>query len=312
MLAAMTLASAGPAAGQDAVAPAPCDGKLALTDTKGDGSYFAPTPVGPDTVTAANHDVTGAFFTYKTIDGKPQLRGNIVVANLDTAPSETEYGTGVKYDLGFSTSDIYKVYASMIDGAWTYQFSYYDRPLGGAAPEIPEVGRPDPGQLVTVDTTGEVFPGPSGVISIDIPIDQVLDFKVGGKFTSISAHSLVAHADADTDLTAFYSDVAPDEGTMEWTVVECAAEAAAPTGTDPDNVGSGEVPAAPPSQTTQTEQPAAPQQQAQTQSGGATPAPAKPAKKSAAAKRKACQKKAKKIKNKKKRSAALKRCKKIK
>jgi len=217
--------AAAPAFAEEEPAPAPakpasCTGNL-ITDPAGDASNFAPDSPQTEFVSESpkNMDIRETFFAYTTgADGKKKLTVNLVVENLDTSPSGEVYSSSQNWEVLFDRPDelTYTARAILKDGKFSFQFDHF----------VPKVPIPSVGELGTTETattTGRTFPGPKGIISIDIPTDLILDWKETQAFNAIRAYSEVEYAEQ-----AFYSDRAPDASTSDpkYTLTECVVEEA--------------------------------------------------------------------------------------
>jgi hypothetical protein len=220
-------------------------------------------------------DLTEIFFTQK--GGKAYLNARVV----DLSMTITEPWVSHWYIFTFKAGgDAVRRIDAIVDQRGTPIFTY-----GTDRPDVT-----DPSPSYEGNTTGTFHEGPNGVIEIEIPVEAM--GLAGKKLTALTGQTRVGTRPAQVvpapvgiRYVAPIADDANGKGTFEPTGT-CVPEGGAPVapGTDVP-VG---TPAAP--------QPAAPAPQ--------------PAKKPAAKKQPSCAAKAKKIKNKKKRAAALKRCKK--
>jgi hypothetical protein len=266
-------------AGADGTAPTPCAGMF-YTDPAGDASYF---DVNADLGSPGNpnEDIRGLFFNYR--DGL--LTANIVVENLDKTESGAKYATATKWEVKFtSPEDGENYYAKAVtDGsAWSYELEHIKRVGTGQVV--------DPGQYVVEELKGSAAEGPMGVLTIEIP-STVPGVKLGAKLAGVTVTAIPRDSVQQPGL---FTDDAP-ETAKDYTVTECPAPVAAA----PVAPVAVETPAAPAAE--------APAPAAAAPQPAAAPAPAAPAKAKAKAKP-SCKAKAKKLKNAKKRKAALKKC----
>jgi hypothetical protein len=205
-----------PAGAEDPVsAPTAC-GQI-REDKAGDQVIF-PTPFvgltaqamkGPDNMDGRRY----WFALDKTADGKPRVTANIQVTNLnnDVAP-EVPLGN-VRYMVEMATTgDVGWVAAFNKKGAWSFAY--------GAAQRVP-ASVPQAGGtsllLMETATTGRLFPGPDGVIQIDVPLDPALitdGLVFKGSYLDIYPDSG----------TSYYSDRVPDDGAAaDMKATDCTA-----------------------------------------------------------------------------------------
>ena len=271
--AAAALVAAAPAAAQAPV-PDSCIG-TAITDPAGDAinGLGAGTPELGDVSPAV--DVTSVFFTQK--GGKPYANIQVADLSMDITQPWFSHWYMVMFKAGDAT--IHRLDA-IVDLRGTPIFTYGVDPT-----EDTDVGTSYRG-----DTTGTFHEGPNGVIEIEIPAEAM---GIAGK--TITAPSV------EVRVSTRPAAVTPGPVAARW-VGPIADDGAGKGGF---NVTGACVPPAPEAvEGAPVETPAAPP------AAAPAPAPAAPAPAKPAAKKPSCAAKAKKIKNKRKRAAALKRCKK--
>lgn len=228
-------AIAASAGAQSAAAPAPCTGFVA-TDPKGDQIAYpnpgvglgATAAAGPDTV-----DIRGLFFNYKKgADGKPALTANVQLTNLDTAIPAGAASDAVTYFVDFAPAvgDVSWVEGKNDGGTFGFTYGKVQRAPDGTGTIAVETA-----------TTGNVYPGPNGIVEIAVPLDAS-GAKTGTKMEGIYASSAYDYYAP--------SDDAPDEDLKTYTVTDCPEGAGTPTsGPAPDpgtSPGPAPGPAAPP------------------------------------------------------------------
>jgi methionine-rich copper-binding protein CopC len=212
---ACAIATAVAPAGADEVKPVPtsCAG-LNFTDPAGDQqlSVTVLTPPGPlesGHKTPDNTDILAGFFRYAPdASGKNVLTANIQVANLDNAIDQGSSGSTWYYyfDLGDATLQV----SASLDGAGNWSYGYGN--LGG------EEG---PGNNTIGDTTGAVYPGKDGIISIVVPAAAM---GIDGKtLSSPYASSRVAYRAPNGSGAVPTADDGPDnQAGKTFKVVPCA------------------------------------------------------------------------------------------
>jgi hypothetical protein len=216
-----------PAGAEDPVsAPTACG---QIREDKAGDQVIYPTPFvgltaqamkGPDNMDARRY----WFALDKTADGKPRVTVNIQVTNLnnDVAP-EVRLGN-VRYMVEMTTTgDVGWVAAFNKKGTWSFAY--------GAAQRVP-ASVPQAGGtsvlLMETATTGRLFPGPDGVIQIDVPLDPAL-IRDGLVF---KGSYLDIYPDSGN---SYYSDRLPDDGVAadmkatECTVAPTPSPEATPT-----------------------------------------------------------------------------------
>lgn len=280
-------------AGADDPAGAPCADVL-ITDVAGDqqiGPLIGGPPGGPTNTKAPdNMDIRQVFFNTKTVDGKTVTTANIVVTKLDKSVPAELPTKRFSWFVDFDVTDGYTlVRAENDNGTITYW-----------AATVTTVATPN-GPVSQISgqeaLKGTFVEGVDGVISIELPEKLA---KVGGKLENVFA--TVSMRSDDENYVGYINDSAPDNGATGakmQTNVECPAPLKTEPTVDP---GTTQAPAAQP--------PAQPGQQTQS-SGGQQPQTQRPATRPASKKKQsvgACKRKAKKIRNAKKRKAAIKRC----
>jgi hypothetical protein len=224
---ACAIATAVAPAGADEVKPVPtsCAG-MNFTDPAGDQqlSVTVLTPPGPiesGHKTPDNTDILGGFFRYAPdASGKNVLTANIQVANLDNAIDQGSSGSTWYYyfDLGEATLQV----SANLDGAGNWSYGYGN--LGG------EEG---PGNNTLGDTTGAIYPGKDGIISIVVPTGTM---GIEGKtLSSPYASSRVAFRAPNGSGAVPTADDGPDnQAGKTFKVVPCAeAGATTPVSTLP-------------------------------------------------------------------------------
>ena len=167
------------AQGQDAT-PTPCIG-YAVEDPTGDAYYgfagnFSPAPADPIA------DITGVFF--RTEDGKSTL--NLQVAELtENAPATSN---GIEYRTIYTKPD-----GNFLDisipptGAPTFTYGHFE----------------DTGPTSDGETTGKLFPGPNGVIQVQLPKGYGKAERVSAyTFSSYNLGAVLASADDAPDGSA--------------------------------------------------------------------------------------------------------------
>jgi hypothetical protein len=181
--AALALAAAGPASAADK--PAPCNGKLLVTDPAGDafvgfvGLVESPIAGGP------NVDLTGIFVNNK--DGRVTL--NVVVDNLDKTVGAG--ATANVYRMNYDVGDASNYIQARVDATGAVAFTY---------------GHLDTAGLVKDgDGKGAFYEGKDGVIEFEVPATH--GGKPGTKWAGASLFSAYVRGSANTQ-----TDEAPDGG----------------------------------------------------------------------------------------------------
>jgi hypothetical protein len=233
-------AVAGPAGAEDPKpTPTSCAG-MTFTDPAGDQDLQVtvtnpPGPIASGHKPPDNTDILGGFFRYAPdATGKNVMTANIQVANLDNAVDSGSSGATwyFYFDLGDATLSV----SANLDteGNWTYQYGN----LAGAQ---------GPGNNKDGDTTGTLYPGKDGIISIVVPTGAM---KIEGKsITSPYASSRVAFRDPATGRGAVpTADDGPDnQAGKTFKVVPCAeagstTQVSGTTGGDTGAGGGGTAP----------------------------------------------------------------------
>lgn len=161
------VALAAPAA-EAADRPRPCQGSPILTDPAGD-AFIGVGPVGESPREAGpNTDLTGLFINNR--GGRHTV--NITIADLTTAvPTDA---TGVSYRMTYKLGDASNFLRAVISSEGTVTYTY---------------GR---GDSEDGDTTGALFEGKDGVISVTLPSSHA------GRMTDVVVASSYVRARADT------------------------------------------------------------------------------------------------------------------
>ena len=191
--------------------PVPCNGKPLGTDPAGDafvgfvGLVESPVPAGPNT------DFTSVFIN--NADGKVIV--NYTIADLTTTvpPDATAIGYRMNYDIG----DVSNYLQVNIDSAGTVTYSYGHVETGGVVKDG--------------DTTGALFEGKEGVISIVVPPTH--GGKPGTKLAGIDIFSAYVRGRVNTQ-----TDQMPD-GDAELSYNGAACPGGSPTSPPPP---SGQTP----------------------------------------------------------------------
>ena len=282
-LGAATLFGGSAGAAGETTTPAPCDG-VTITDPLGDARADrlpGLTPPQQASRADADNDIKDIFFTTRAgADGKLKTTAHMVVANVVDAPDESLQGI-VRYVFDFATvENIPYARVTNAEGEWTFEYGHYPTTPAGEGT----------GLLEHIETTGAVVPGANGVVSLDLPEELS---QPGVKLDKLFGR--ITLTGDEEEATAGYNstDLAPDDGsasTKAYTVKECPAPPADPVVTTPVTTTPVTV------TTTATAAPAAP---------ATTTVKTTTTKKFS---KRACRKAAKKIKNKRKRAKALKRC----
>jgi hypothetical protein len=199
--------------------PAPCSGKLLVTDPVGDafvgfvGLVESPAPAGP------NVDITGVFVNSK--DGRVTF--NIVVNNLDTAvgPGATANVYRLNYDVGDASN-----YLQARVDATGVAYSYGHSETSGLVKDG--------------DGKGTFYEGKDGVIEIEVPATH--GGKPGAKWAGASLFTAYVRGAVNTQ-----TDEAPDAGgTFNYNGAACPSTPAPGGGTGtPPATGAPAPPAAP-------------------------------------------------------------------
>jgi hypothetical protein len=219
VMAALAVAWPAALASAEDAAPAPCNDVLLADPAKDEVVLTAPPTVfreGEDSYL----DITKVFFNYRAgADGKLVLTGNIQVRDLKpTVPVESPEGSTTYWIEFDRVANVDWLRAKYKGGAWTFDF-------GEVTPvDIPSVGY----QSLPTATTGRVFPGPNGVVSIDFP--DIPEIKAGAKLDGVWALTDVVSETYDTALS-FYNGRSDDTdvgAAKTYTVKECPAGPAAP------------------------------------------------------------------------------------
>jgi hypothetical protein len=184
----LALLGASPSVAQ--TKPQPCDGKFLITDAAGDqGASQQGVPIF---ATPESTDVLGLFFH---VDGE-KVTANIVVSDLTPAPPA-----------GFDAIR-YRAYAT-VGG----EVQYFQALVGSSGATYSYGGTFELTYTQQGETTGTLYEGKNGIISLVIPPD------VGGKpgtrlaATSATAGLLTAPVPPEVQLAPFYfqADTAPNE-----------------------------------------------------------------------------------------------------
>lgn len=191
------LAAAVPAQGQDAK-PTPCVG-LAAQDPAGDQKIgFAGnfTPVPAD----ASVDLTEMFF--RSVNGKVTMNFTVADAKATNPPGTAGSGVRVLYS---NPADLY-LDVRISPTAVTYRYGHFE----------------DTGPVSDGETTGKIFEGPNGVISVDLPPSHggKTGMKLGGTAFSFYTTGAVL---ASTDF------IPDDPGTWKYNGATCGDAGAPPS-----------------------------------------------------------------------------------
>lgn len=222
--------------------PAPCDGKLLITDAAGDAKIKDPVQGTALEDAPAQADILGVF--YRVDAGK--VTANLVVNELPEAPPEP--WRGVRYRAYATVGDTTHYYEAMLtaDGvAYTYGHAIPDDDPESLAFTYTEDG----------ETTGAVFPGKDGIVQIVVPADA--GGTVGTKLTATSGSfglMSIPEAPAEGQRPPVYNgtDTAPDAGADGPAVTPAACDAPV------EQTGSTDTPAVPATPPAQTEAPGQP------------------------------------------------------
>jgi hypothetical protein len=211
---AATLAAAALAAPAASAAdkPVPCSGKLLVTDPAGDqkvgfiGLVESPMAAGPNT------DYTGLF-----INNNGKVTANLVISDLSTkVPADA---TAIVYRMNFDVGDAAYYVQAIIDSAGTVTYTYGNLDTATAVKDG--------------DTTGALFEGKDGVITIDMPATH--GGKPGTKLAGINAFSAYVRGRANTQ-----TDEAPDEnGEAAYNGAPCPGGTTAPSAGGGGSTGGG-------------------------------------------------------------------------
>jgi hypothetical protein len=212
-LALLAVSTAFAAAGDPA--PTPCNGMF-VKDPAGDqiiGPVTGGFPLGGTPATSKgpdNLDIKGLFFN--TVNGV--TTANIQITNLDqSVPMEFLQGK-FSYIVDFDdVGDIAWVRAEVSADAVTYHM--VKRQTVGV------VGA----NIGNEDITGKFFPGPDGIVQIDLP---PATFKPGLKLANVYAYT--SQRTNDNFQVGYINDSAPDTGATaakNYTITECPAPGAA-------------------------------------------------------------------------------------
>jgi hypothetical protein len=201
-LAAAVALPAATATAQDEAKPVPGCAGQSFTDPRGD-QVDDPLGLGLGGKGADNVDIVGGFFRQ---DGGV-VTANIQVANLTM--DVPELATGLNYYMYYAVAGALRFVSAESDGETVvYSFGTLDTNTGLF--------------MTDGETRGKVFPGPDGVIQIEVPA------AAGGKAGTILA-SPYAEADNQTLLLVSPADQAPDSLRGESLGVgECTEGAPAP------------------------------------------------------------------------------------
>lgn len=190
------LAVAAPVQAQDAK-PTPCVG-FAAQDPSGDQAYgfagnFTPAPADPSV------DLTEMFF--RNDDGKVTM--NFTLADAKSTPPAGTAGIGIRvlYD---SPADLFLDVDISSTGV-VYSYGHF----GDAGPEGDG------------ETTGKIYEGPAGVISVDLPPSH--GGKAGMKLTG------TAFSFYNMGAVLGSTDYIPDEGSWKYNGAACSGSGSAPT-----------------------------------------------------------------------------------
>lgn len=204
LLALLAVPTAAPVRAQDAK-PSPTSGctGLYLDDREGDQTPpFLPAPgAGPQ-----NMDIKAAWVRYLPGEKSP-MRVNIQIADLDTeiAPGQAAH----TYWFTWGPAESGMIVLAQLDssGAWTYF-------QGTQSPD---------GFSIEGPTTGRVFPGPDGIVEIDIK-QRVTKFS-----GSMEVEARYAQTDGGQPILVYNADALLIAD--EWSTASCAAAPApAPAG----------------------------------------------------------------------------------
>ena len=159
----LLLAIPATAAAQEAAPVPDCHG-ITVTDKEGDSANAVSGDAGSKT-----SDLIGAFIRY---DGT-KATANIQVAELTEGEVDPPY-VAIGWEMNFNTSAGARFVRAYMDRAGIVKYTWA---------EPSEVG--DTSDHPGGDTTGKLFPGPKGIIQIDIPLEE-MGAKPGTELKSIA------------------------------------------------------------------------------------------------------------------------------
>ena len=192
--------------------PVPCNGKPLGTDPAGDafvgfvGLVESPVPAGPNT------DFTSVFIN--SADGKVTVNYSIADLSTTVPPDATSIGYRMNYEVGAVTNYL----QVSIDSAGTVAYSYGHSETSGLVKDG--------------DTTGALFEGKEGVMSIVVPPTH--GGKTGAKMAGIDIFSAYVRGRVNTQ-----TDQMPDgDAELAYNGAECPKGATPPPASPPSGGGS--------------------------------------------------------------------------